>query len=221
MRHCSAGPSRATTSLGPGKPLSRGPITTLFRMRLERAVQRKETRVGMSPHHLTRGLSLWGSVVSSRSGARGGAQAENGFYAYLRSERSHLEHTFQYFWAMAGPETSRGPEKLPLSLPLDGPVVQLLLGTIFATSHLERSIMIAIRAAEFMSSVIEKQQIVSSNECVTYAAGNSEQLLRRCDNTECFQSFGRTLFLVIHIWRNCRTPWWRCTQFRERPPWFS
>ena len=46
------------------------------------------------PHHPTRGL---GSVVSSSSGVRDGAPAENGFYAYLKSERSHLEHHFQYF----------------------------------------------------------------------------------------------------------------------------
>jgi len=40
---------------------------------------------------LTIRLGVRGSVVSSR------APAENGFYAYFRSERSHLEHHFQYF----------------------------------------------------------------------------------------------------------------------------
>ena len=44
---------------------------------------------GVSPHHPTRGLGE--RRISSSSGA------ENGFYAYLRSERSHLEHLFQYF----------------------------------------------------------------------------------------------------------------------------
>jgi len=42
-------------------------------------------------------LRVWGSVVRSPSGVRGRAPAENGFYAYFRSERSHLEHPFQYF----------------------------------------------------------------------------------------------------------------------------
>jgi len=43
----------------------------------------------------------------------------NGFYAYLRSERSHLEHHFQYFERWRGPQTSRGPGKLPLPLSTD------------------------------------------------------------------------------------------------------
>ena len=46
---------------------------------------------------LTIRLGVRGSVVSSPSGVRGRALAENGFYAYFRSERSHLEHHFQYF----------------------------------------------------------------------------------------------------------------------------
>ena len=46
---------------------------------------------------LTVRLGVLGSVVSSPSGVSGGAPAENGFYAYLRSQRSHLEHPFQYF----------------------------------------------------------------------------------------------------------------------------
>jgi len=55
----------------------------------------------LCPHHLTRNL---GSVISWGSGAGGppgrgsgaGPPTENGFYAYFRSERSHLEHRFQY-----------------------------------------------------------------------------------------------------------------------------
>ena len=52
-------------------------------------------------------LGVWESVVSFPSGVR----AENGgFYAYLRSERSHLEHSFQYFFERCrGPQTTRGP----------------------------------------------------------------------------------------------------------------
>ena len=50
--HLPPGPSRATTV--PVKPLSRGPMTTLFRMRRDRdadGVQREETWGGVSPHH--------------------------------------------------------------------------------------------------------------------------------------------------------------------------
>jgi len=46
---------------------------------------------------LTIRLGVRRSVVSSPSGVRGAAPAENGFYAYFRSEKSHLEHHFQYF----------------------------------------------------------------------------------------------------------------------------
>jgi len=56
-----------------------------------------------------------GSVTSSPSGV---APAESGFYAYFRSERSHLEHHFQYFWATAGPPKRRGArENFPPSHP--------------------------------------------------------------------------------------------------------
>ena len=43
--------------------------------------------------------------------------AENGFYAYFRLESSHLEHPFSTVERWRGPQTSRGPGKLP---PLDG-----------------------------------------------------------------------------------------------------
>jgi len=72
-------------------------------------IEREETYREGCP--LTIQLGVWGSIVSSPSGVRGGAPAENGFYAYLRSERSHMEHPFQYFWAMAGPPNVAGPGK--------------------------------------------------------------------------------------------------------------
>jgi len=46
----------------------------------------------VSPHHPTRG-----SGERLQLPQRGRAPAENGFYAYFRSERSHLEHHFHYF----------------------------------------------------------------------------------------------------------------------------
>jgi len=57
---------------------------------------------------LTIRLGTWGSVISSPTGVRARAPAENGFYAHLRSERRHLERPSQYFWAMAGPPKCRG-----------------------------------------------------------------------------------------------------------------
>ena len=54
-----------------------------------------------------------------------GSGARNGFSAYLRSERSHLKHHFEFFWAMEPPPKRRGArENFPISLPLD---VHLLL----------------------------------------------------------------------------------------------
>jgi len=63
-------------------------------------------------------LTIWlESIVSSSSGVRGGA-AKNAFYAYFRSEKSHLEHPFLYIWAMAGPPKRRGArENFPPFLP--------------------------------------------------------------------------------------------------------
>ena len=121
------GPSRATA--GPGKTLSRGPINPSFCMSWDRdakGVEREETWGEVSPYHPTRGS---GSVVSSPSGVRGGAPAENGFYAYFRSERSHLEHHFQYLWATAGPPKRRGARENfpPFPPPLDGPASLLYI----------------------------------------------------------------------------------------------
>jgi len=105
------GPSRATA--GPEKSFSCR----------ERGIQMEESWGGVSTAIIIR-LGVWGSVVSSSSGVRGGALAENGFDAYLSSERSHLKHPFQYFWAMAGPPKRRGarinfPPFPPLSMSLN------------------------------------------------------------------------------------------------------
>jgi len=111
------GPSRA----GPGRH-----ITPPFCMSWDRDAEGWEGgdvgRDMVVPSQLSIGVQ--GSVLSFPSGVRGGAPApaENGFYAYFRSERSHLEHHFQYFWATAGPPNVAGPGKTfyPFS-PLDGP----------------------------------------------------------------------------------------------------
>ena len=94
----------------------RGPITTSFRMDRDgdaEVMDREKTWRGVAPHHQTRGL---GSITSSPSGVQGRAPTENGFYVYLRSERSHLEHPVQYFWAVAGlPKCPGARENFPLS----------------------------------------------------------------------------------------------------------
>ena len=109
-----SGPLRATT--GPGKPFSRGPIAISIHARCwEQGVEREETWGGVSPHHTTRGLGEHRKLFQRGPGR---SRAENGFYAYLRSVRSHLEHPFQYFWAMAGPRKVAGPGKTFLPSPL-------------------------------------------------------------------------------------------------------
>jgi len=121
--HCRspfAGPSRATA--GPGKTLLRDPITPsppiLYVLRSRRRRASRGRKCGeMCP--LTIRLRIRGSIVSSPSGVRGRALAENEFYAYFRSERSHMEHHFQYFELRRGPPNITGPGKtFP---PLDGP----------------------------------------------------------------------------------------------------
>jgi len=107
-----AGPSRATAE--PGKPFSWGPITTSQCAEIETPRERK--RGERCP--ITIRIGLWGSVVSSPtprspSGFRGGAPAENGCYAYSRSERSHLGNPFQYFERWRGLQNVTGPGKTP------------------------------------------------------------------------------------------------------------
>jgi len=78
--------------------------------------------MGMSPHHPT--IRVWGSVVSSSSGVRGGSPAENGFYAYLRSDgqKEAIWNTlFSIFERWRGPQNVAGPGKTPHFPPLDGP----------------------------------------------------------------------------------------------------
>jgi len=43
------------------------------------------------------GMGLGERRKLAQRGLGRGAPTKNGFYAYFRSERSHLEHPFQYF----------------------------------------------------------------------------------------------------------------------------
>jgi len=102
--------------------LSPHPILYVLRSRRRRrwdfGIEREETWGEVCPHHPTKGS---GSVISSPSRV----PAENGLYAYFRSERSHLEHHFQYFWATAGPPNVAGPGKTPPFPPHDGPELRI------------------------------------------------------------------------------------------------
>jgi len=118
-----AGPSRATT--GPGKPLSRGPITTSFCMRRDRDVEGRKGRKCGEGYPLTIRLDVWRSTVSSSSGIWGGAPAENGFYAHLNFEvkKKPSGTPFSVFFSDDGAPKCRGAREntpFPLSTGLLG-----------------------------------------------------------------------------------------------------
>jgi len=114
---------------GNGKLLSRGPIITSFRMRRYRDGEGR-TLGEVCP--LTIRLGLWESIVSSPTGVRGRAPAENGFHAHLMSEsRSHQEAIwntlFSIFERWRGLPNVAGTEKLSsLSLLSKGLVNRLI-----------------------------------------------------------------------------------------------
>jgi len=97
------GPLRATS--GPGKPLLWGPVTTSFRMR------RDGGNVGCP---LTIPLGVWGSIISSPGGVRGGAPVENGFmhiWGHKKAIWNSIFGTFERWWApnVAGPRKTFPP----------------------------------------------------------------------------------------------------------------
>jgi len=97
---------------GPGKPLLQGPITTSFRMCRDQdaeGVKREETWGGVFPHHPTRGLGEHCKLRAPR------APAENGCYAYLKSERSHLETLFSISERWRAPKRHGARENFPAS----------------------------------------------------------------------------------------------------------
>ena len=114
------GPSRATA--GPGKTLSRGPITPpiLYVLRSRRQRRREGGIVGRSvPHHPTRSS---GSILSSSSGVRGVARPKMDFMHISGQKEATWNIIFSIFERRRGPQTSRGPGKLPPPFPpLDGP----------------------------------------------------------------------------------------------------
>jgi len=120
------GPSRATA--GPGKTLrgalSPPPYSVCLEIENRDAANASRGRKRGERCPLTIRLGVrWDHRKLTQHGCRGGAQAKNGFYAYFRSEKSHLEHNFQYFWPTAGAPKRCGAREnfLPFP-PLDGPV---------------------------------------------------------------------------------------------------
>jgi len=112
---------------GPGNRC-RGPITTSFRRRRDRdaesveSVEREEMLGGVSPHHPTMGLGERRKLLQR---GRGGAPAENGFYAYFRCRKLYKPSgtPFAVFLSDGGaPERCGARENFPPS-PLDGPAV--------------------------------------------------------------------------------------------------
>jgi len=128
------GPSRATA--GPGKTLPRvlshPPHSVCLEIETPKASRGRKRGERCS---LTIRLEVWGASNSSPSGV-----PENGFYAYFRSERSHLEHHLQHFWATAGPPKRPGPGKTFPPFPPSRRACSVLPSVIFFTVRVHTSL---------------------------------------------------------------------------------
>ena len=92
----------------------------MHRGRDAEGIEMEETLGEVFPHHPTSGS---GERRKLPSGVPGAAPAENGFYAYFRSERSHPEHhAFSVFLSDGGAPNVAGPGKTFPLPPLEGPV---------------------------------------------------------------------------------------------------
>ena len=81
--------------------------------------------------------------------------AENVFYAYLRSERSHLEPPFQYFWATAGPPNLAGPGKpFPLS-----PLSTCLTPSTSGRLSLQKSVLYRKQDQQLTATVYHNEEV--------------------------------------------------------------
>jgi len=120
---CFPGPSRATA--GPGKALSRGPITVSFlcRDRYAKCAEREETWGGMSPHHPIRSLGERRELLQ-----RGRAEPRLKMdFMHIRGQKEAIWNTFFSIferWRPPPPKRRGTRGKFPPSPPpLDGPVV--------------------------------------------------------------------------------------------------
>ena len=114
-----AGPSRAT--VGPRKPLSRGPITISFHMHRDQdaeGVEREETWGEVPPHYPTRGL---GNVVAPQWGpgqSPGPLPRPKMDFMHIWGQKEAIWNTlFSISEQWRGPHTSRGPGKLSPFMP--------------------------------------------------------------------------------------------------------
>jgi len=107
-----AGPSGATE--GPGKPLSRGPITTSFCMRQNLGIEREETWGGVSLHRPTRGLGERRKLPSWGPGPK------MDFMHILVQKDATWNTLFRIFERWRAPKRRWAWENFPLPL-LDGP----------------------------------------------------------------------------------------------------
>jgi len=88
-----------------------------------------ETWVGVSPHHPTR---VWGSVVSSHSGVRGGAPSKMDLCIFEARKRlkKPSRTPFSVFLSDGRPPNVAGPGKLSPCPPIDGPAGMSVIDTI-------------------------------------------------------------------------------------------
>ena len=87
---------------GPGKPFSRGPITTSFHRHRDRYDEGVEGYMGRGVP-----LTVWLGGLGS-----GADHRPKMIYAYFRSKISHLEHLFSaFFERWQGPQNVVGPGK--------------------------------------------------------------------------------------------------------------
>jgi len=114
----SSGPSRATT--GPGKTLWRGLIIPHFVcLEIETPKASRGRKRGERCPRTIR-LGVRGSVVSSPAGSAAEPRPKMDFMHILGQKEAIWNAIFSIFERRRGPQTSRGPGKLP---PPDGPAL--------------------------------------------------------------------------------------------------
>jgi len=99
--------ARREPQRGPGNHYRRA-LSQPFRMRRDRGVKRDETWGGVSPHHPTRGLG------ERRKLPNGGPPRPKMDFVHIWRQKEAIWNTlFSIFERWRGPQTSRGPGKLP------------------------------------------------------------------------------------------------------------
>ena len=100
---------------GAQKTTTAGPYDNLIRMPQDRdaeCIETEETWGGVSPHHLTRGLEECRKFPQQGPGH---SPSQKWILCTFQVRKKPSGTPFSVFWAMAGPQTSWGPGKLPPS----------------------------------------------------------------------------------------------------------